>query len=248
MRAMRAGVLAVMLLFSSLSAPKMTMITQVNTTNSATQSKRFKRSPNNQQAIKHTKSGVKEQTMPTVLTLKNLMHINEISTESPPCVQRNTREGTCRLSMESIKSCRKCPKLYTNIMIVHSTPRNNVNCMMPTRGLSSKLALFTYKFILISTVCSKQYATPFDGLSRQLLNARARGSSRSPPMAFFGLVISSNFILNSASPEKLTPGVLVAGSQKSNYPLQGQKWLCPSSRSEPGCSKDRARRDVLSVF
>jgi len=39
----------------------------------------------------HTKSGVNEQTIPTVLTLKNLILKNVINKEIAPCKQRNVR-------------------------------------------------------------------------------------------------------------------------------------------------------------
>lgn len=86
-------------------APQITSITAPKVKNIATLSKSLRVSPRIKYAIIHTKIGVNEQTTPTVLTLKNLMHMYEISTEMPPYAQRNTKEGNYLRSTESIKSC-----------------------------------------------------------------------------------------------------------------------------------------------
>jgi hypothetical protein len=60
------------------------------------------RSPSKNYANKQTKSGVSEHTIPTVLTLKNLMLRNVMNREMAPCRQRKTRLAKLDLSTLSI--------------------------------------------------------------------------------------------------------------------------------------------------
>ena len=91
------------------SEPRITMQTDAKTPIMANYFDVCSRSPSKKYANKQTKSGVSEHTIPTVLTLKNLMLRNVMNREMAPCRQRKTRLAKLDLSTLSIKVVFKLP-------------------------------------------------------------------------------------------------------------------------------------------
>jgi hypothetical protein len=88
-----------------------------------------------------TKSGVSEQTTPTVDTSKYFTHINDMYTDNAPWRHRNASDGKLDRSIESTNSFFNFPLLQRRPRIRETRPLMKVNWRTVTAGFALKSAL-----------------------------------------------------------------------------------------------------------